>query len=107
MFTIPPLASVGLTEEQAKIKGLEFDVISGSTDGWYTSKRLKMKNTGFKVLVDKKSGMIQGAHICAPHTEETINIFAYAIKNKVKARDLKTMVYAYPTSASDIAYMVG
>ena len=60
MFTIPPLASVGLTEEQAKIKGLEFDVISGSTDGWYTSKRLKMKNTGFKVLVDKKSGMIQG-----------------------------------------------
>ena len=39
-FTIPPLASVGLTEEQVASKGLHFRVNKSETSGWYSSNRL-------------------------------------------------------------------
>ena len=34
------------------------------------------------------------------------NLFALAIRSGLRASDLKDMVYTYPTSASDISYMV-
>ncbi|MFN2517157.1 MAG: hypothetical protein ABR556_13190 [Pyrinomonadaceae bacterium] len=40
------------------------------------------------------------------HADEVINIFALAIRFGLKAEDLKTMIYSYPTSASDLSYMV-
>ncbi len=41
----------------------------------------------------------------AAHTE-VINIFALAIRKGLTAEDLKTTMFAYPTGASDINYMV-
>jgi len=41
-----------------------------------------------------------------PHAEEVINLFALAIRTGLRATDLKQMVYAYPTSASDVSYMM-
>ena len=46
------------------------------------------------------------AHLLGLHAEETINLFALVIRAGLRATDLKQMVYAYPTSASDIGYMV-
>ena len=47
-FTIPPLSSVGLTEEQAKERaekgGLEYSVKMSETSGWYTSRRIETFN---------------------------------------------------------------
>ena len=40
------------------------------------------------------------------HAEEVINLFALAIRAGLSASDLKNMVYAYPTSASDVGYML-
>jgi glutathione reductase (NADPH) len=40
------------------------------------------------------------------HAEEVINIFGLAIRFGLTASNLKDMVYAYPTSASDIGYLV-
>ena len=39
VFTIPPLASVGLQENAAKAQGLKFKVNHGDTSGWYSSRR--------------------------------------------------------------------
>ena len=38
--------------------------------------------------------------------KKIVNVFALAIRAGLSARDLKDMVYAYPTSASDIGYML-
>ena len=65
-----------------------------------------MKYSGFKVLVEEDSDRILGAHMLGPHAEETINIFAMAVRARFRAADLRTMPYAYPSSASDISYMV-
>ena len=47
-----------------------------------------------------------GAHLIGPHVDEVIDIFALAIRNGLTAEDLKTTLFAYPTGASDISYMV-
>ena len=106
VFTIPPLASVGLREEEARKQSLKFRVKYEETSDWYSSRRVGLKHSGFKVLVEERSDQILGAHLLGHNAEETINIFALAIRHGIKAEDLKKMVYAYPTSASDIGHMI-
>lgn len=106
VFTVPPLGSVGLGESEAKDQGLKFKVKHEDTSGWYSSRRVNLKYSGLKVLVEEDSNRILGAHLLGEHAEEVINIFALAIRSGLKADVLRTMVYAYPTSASDVSYMV-
>ncbi len=106
VFTIPPLASVGLHEEKARAEGLTFRVKREDTSGWYSSRRVGMTHSGFKVLVEEGSDRILGAHLLGPHAEEVINLFGLAIRLGLRAADLKRMPYAYPSSCSDVSYMV-
>ena len=106
VFTTPPLARVGLLEETARAQGLRFTTHHEDTSSWYSSRRVALLHTGYKVLVEEGTDRILGAHLLGLHAEEVINLFALAIRAGLRASDLKTMVYAYPTSASDISYMV-
>ncbi len=106
VFTTPPLAHVGLLEEAAHAQGLLFKTHHESTTDWYSSRRVALPYTGFKVLVEEDTDRILGAHLLGLHAEEVINLFALAIRIGMRAKDLKEMVYAYPTSASDVSYMV-
>jgi glutathione reductase (NADPH) len=106
VFTTPPLARVGLSEEAARAQGLHFRTHREDTSGWYSSRRVALPHTGSKVLVEDGTDRLLGAHLLGLHAEEVINLFALAIRAGLRASDLKTMVYAYPTSASDIGYML-
>jgi glutathione reductase (NADPH) len=105
-FTIPPIASVGLSEQRAHEDGLKFRVQHQKTSGWYTARRLAETTYGFKVLVEEGTDRILGAHLIGPHVDEVINIFALAIRKGLTADDLKSTMFAYPSGASDIGYMV-
>ncbi len=98
VFTTPPLVRVGLLEEAARAQGLRFTTHHEDTSSWYSTLR--------KTLVEEGTDRILGAHLLGPHAEEVINLFALAIRVGLRASDLKQMVYAYPTSASDVSYMV-
>jgi glutathione reductase (NADPH) len=106
VFTVPPLAAVGLQEAAARAQGLRFTTNYQQTGSWYTSRRVGLRHTGFKVLVEEDSGRILGAHLLGEHAEEVINLFALAIRFGLPAADLRHMVYTYPTSSSDVIYMV-
>jgi glutathione reductase (NADPH) len=106
VFTIPPLAAVGLQEEDAKNQGLKFKTNYDDTSNWYSSRRINLKHSAFKVLFEEKSGRILGAHLLGAHAEETINLFGLAMRARLKADDLRAMIYAYPTHASDVAHML-
>jgi glutathione reductase (NADPH) len=106
VFTTPPLARVGLDEATARAQGLHFRTHHEDTSGWYSSRRVGLTRTGFKTLVEDGTERVLGAHLLGPHAEETINIFAVAIRKGLSANDLKDMVFAYPTGASDIGYML-
>ncbi|MCJ8163218.1 NAD(P)/FAD-dependent oxidoreductase [Pontibacter sp. E15-1] len=106
VFTIPALASVGLTEEQAIAQDLNFKVSTGDATKWYNGRRTQAKAYAYKVLTDKENNTIIGAHLVGPHAEETINLFALAMKGGMQARDIQSFPFSYPTMGSDVAYMV-
>jgi glutathione reductase (NADPH) len=106
VFTTPPLARVGLTEEGAHAEGLRFATHQGDTSDWYTSRRVGLRRSGFKTLVEEGTGRILGAHLLGQQAEEVINLFGLAIRTGIPASDLKHTVFAYPTSASDLSSML-
>lgn len=106
VFTLPPLASVGLHERAARDRGLRFKTGYEQTASWYSSRRIAEDASGFKVLVEEGSGRILGAHLLGPHADEVINLFAMAMRAGIPAADVKTMIFSYPTNASDITYML-
>lgn len=106
VFTLPTMASVGLTEEEASKRDLQFNVKKNSVPSWFTAKRINEKTYAFKTLIEKETGKILGAHIIGPHAEEVINLFAMAIKAGFTSKDIKTMILTYPSASSDIVYMV-
>lgn len=105
-FTVPPIAAVGLTEAEARKQGLQFRTNYQRVPGWYTAVRVAEPVYGFKTLVEEKTGRILGAHLVGPHVDEVVNLFALAIRKGLTAEDLKSMIFAYPTGASDIASMI-
>ncbi len=105
-FTVPPIAAVGLTEADAHAKGLRFRVNSASVPKWFTARRLNEAVYGYKVLIEEDTGLILGAHLVGPSADEVINLFALAIRNGLKTEALRNTMFAYPTAASDIGYML-
>jgi glutathione reductase (NADPH) len=104
VFTIPPLARVGLDEDEARRRELRFSVRFQDTSGWNSSRRVGERHSAFKVLVEDGTDRIVGAHLLGPHADETINLFALAMRAGIPAGQLRRMLWAYPTHSSDIAY---
>ncbi|KUO49213.1 MAG: pyridine nucleotide-disulfide oxidoreductase [Sphingomonadales bacterium BRH_c42] len=105
-FTIPPIASVGLSEDEAISAGLKFKRNSERASNWYTARRVAESVYGFKVLVEDETNLILGAHLVGPHVDEVINVFGLAMRHRLTIDDLESTMFAYPTGASDIGYML-
>jgi glutathione reductase (NADPH) len=107
VFTIPPLASVGWTEAEARSQGLDVSVKhTPDITGWYSYERLRAEAAGFKVLIDEDTDRLLGAHMLGEHAEEVINLFAMALRHGLTASALRHGIYAYPTHASDLPHML-
>ena len=106
VFTLPLVATVGLSEAAAREKGLKFDVKFEKTVGWYSSMRVGAVRAAYKVLVEQETGVILGAHLIGPGAEEQINLFAMAMGAGLTANKIKGIIFAYPSYASDIGSMV-
>src|SRR5713101_5072787 len=105
-YTLPPVAFVGLLEAAAKEKGLKFRVNHQDTSEWYSTRRLGAKYSAYKELVEDETERILGAHLIGPHAEEQINLFTLAIQCGIRSSDIEKTLFAYPTGASDLSYMV-
>lgn len=106
VFTLPPLAAAGLGEADARAAGLKFRVNHQDTSGWFHTRRVGETASGCKVLIEDGTDRILGAHLLGPHAEEVINLFAVAIRLRIPARELKDVLFAYPTSGSDVRFML-
>ncbi len=106
VFTLPQVASVGLSEAAARDRGLAFDTHFEKTARWYSSLRVGARHSAYKVLVEKETGVILGAHLIGPGAEEQINLFAMAMGAGLTANKIKGIIFAYPSYASDISSMV-
>jgi glutathione reductase (NADPH) len=105
-FTLPPIAAVGMREAEARASGRRFRLKCERTSGWYTARRVAEPVYGYKTIVEEGTDLILGAHLVGPHVDEVINLFGLAIRQDLKATDLKHAIFAYPTGASDIGSML-
>jgi len=96
IFTYPEIASIGLTEKEAKARGeikigrFPFRsnpkaVISGETEGL------------IKVVVDRKTDKILGVHIIGHEASTLISIVSSLMKQDVKAGEFSKIIQAHPT----------
>ena len=97
-FTDPEVGSVGLTEAQARDAGLTVRVGSSQTSssarGWIH----KSGNEGLvKLIEDAGRGVLVGATAVGPHGGEVLGALAVAVHARVPVRELRQMIYAYPT----------
>lgn len=103
VFTIPVLASVGISVSKDSDK---YKVIFQDRSNWYTTRKAGMEFAASKVIIDEANDRIMGAHILGPNAEEAINIFAAVMRLRLKASDIKRLIFTYPTTCSDIPYML-
>ncbi|HET7570848.1 MAG TPA: NAD(P)/FAD-dependent oxidoreductase [Gammaproteobacteria bacterium] len=106
VFTIPPLAAVGLTEQQAKEQGVDYECRYSDMSSWYLVRRVGETHAAAKVLIDKRSGRILGAHLLGPECEQMINFFGIAIRQGWTGGELKDIVGAYPSTASYVGSLM-
>jgi dihydrolipoamide dehydrogenase len=99
----PEVASIGLTEDQAKERKLDYQVgrFPFSANG---RARTAGETEGFvKIVRDKKYGEILGAHVVGSHASEIIHELAVARENEYTVEEVDLAIHAHPTLSEAIA----
>jgi len=97
VFTIPEVASVGLTEKQAHDQGLAITSVKINFSAQNFRAIASNKTDGFVKVVVLEDGSIVGATIVGASASDLISEFALAIKNKMTAEEMSDMVYIHPS----------
>jgi len=102
IFTFPEVANVGLTEPQARAKGLE-----ARSDSFPFRALGKPQAMGeivgqVKIVSDNKNGKVLGVHIAGPHATDLIAEGTLAIHMGATVKDLAHTIHAHPTLAEAI-----
>lgn len=106
VFTIPPLAAVGMREADAAEQQMEVDCRYSDMSGWYPTRRIGETHAAAKILLEKHTGRVLGAHLFGPQSDEMINFFGIAIRRGWRGEDLREIVAAYPSAASYFASLL-
>lgn len=102
VHTVPPLASIGITEAEAKKSGMDVTVTESDMTQWFSGKSYAETVAYAKVIINKETDQFVGVHLVGHKGEEIINLFSLAMKFKLTATQVKQANYAYPTFSSDI-----
>ncbi|MCH8197496.1 MAG: mercury(II) reductase [Proteobacteria bacterium] len=102
VFTDPQVASVGLTEAAARDQGL--DVRTSVLPLEYVPRALVARDTRglIKLVAERASGRLLGAHILAPEGADSIQTAALAIKHGMTVRDLAETIFPYLTTVEGL-----
>jgi glutathione reductase (NADPH) len=106
VFTVPELVRVGLLEEEARSSGVDVEVRYSDTASWYSNYRVGEHTAAAKILVDRATDLIVGAHLLGPGYGELINFLALAMKLRLTTRQLESVTTTYPSVASDLRSML-
>jgi mercuric reductase len=102
IFTDPQIATVGLTEENAKHQGYEVKVKILPLE--YVPRALAARDVRglIKMVVDNRSGTILGVHVLAAEAGEVIQTATMAVKFGLKVSDLTETLFPYLTQVEGL-----
>jgi dihydrolipoamide dehydrogenase len=97
IYTYPEVASVGLTEEECKAKGIAYNAGSFPFMANGRARALGFTEGQVKILADQKTDRIIGAHIVGPRASEILGEIVIAMEFGGSAEDLARSFHAHPT----------
>ena len=93
----PEVASIGLTEAQAKEKGLEFTIGKFPFSANSRARCLGETEGLVKLIADARTDRILGVHIFGPRASELIGEMVLAMEYAASAEDVARTCHAHPT----------
>ena len=102
VYTSPEIAAVGKTEEELKEAGIEYRKGSFPFAANGRARAIGHTEGMVKILADKKTDRILGAHILGPHAGDLIAEVAVAIEFCASSEDLARCTHAHPTLAEAV-----
>ncbi|WP_042224340.1 dihydrolipoyl dehydrogenase family protein [Oceanobacillus manasiensis] len=106
VFSEPKMASAGLSEIEAHEANYNVEINHQDITDWFTYSHTNDGPASVKIIVDKNTDLILGAHMIGGKADELINYFAMAIQLNIPVSKLKSVIYAFPTGVSDIPSML-
>jgi pyruvate/2-oxoglutarate dehydrogenase complex dihydrolipoamide dehydrogenase (E3) component len=101
LFVTPPLATVGITETEARAQGLNVKVARQNVADILAMPRaytVEETRGVMKFIIDADTDFVLGAALHSIDAQEIINTVALAIRHNVTATELRNSIYTHPSS---------
>ena len=105
VFSHPPLASVGMTEGQARNKLGSVKTYSSDFRAMKNVLAGRNERSLYKIVVDGATDEIVGIHMIGPDSPEILQAAAIAVKAKLKKSDFDATIALHPTMAEELVLM--
>ena len=110
LFMTPPLATVGLTERQARDAGHRLEIASEPVADIIAMPRayaVQETRGMMKFVIDADTDLILGAALLSIDAQEVINTVALAMRHGITATELRDSVYTHPSTTEALNEVLG
>ncbi len=102
VYSMPEVASVGLSVEEAENKGFETK-INRLHFAAIARAQTQAETDGFiKLIADKKTDMVLGAHIIGYYASEIVGLISVSIKGGLTVKEIAATIQAHPTFSEGV-----
>ncbi|MBD3588043.1 FAD-dependent oxidoreductase [Bacteroides sp. GM023] len=102
VFIDPPLAHIGITEEEALKKGYSFKVSRLPATSVVRSRTMQQTDGMLKAIINNHNGKIMGCTLFCADASEIINIVAMAMKTGQDATFLRDFIFTHPSMSEGL-----
>lgn len=102
IYTMPEVAWVGLSEEQAKAQGIEVKTGVGPFAANGRAKAMEQAGGSIKVIADAKTDRIVGVHMCGPYVSELLAEAVLALEFAATCEDIALTMHGHPTLSENL-----
>lgn len=97
IFTSPPVASIGMTEDEARKKGVAFGTTKVPFTHNGTTILLGEEKGYAKILYEKQTGRLIGFHMVGVHADDIVHELAIAMRANMTIHELADVIQVHPT----------
>ncbi|MBO6809339.1 MULTISPECIES: glutathione-disulfide reductase [Thalassospira] len=105
VFSQPPVGTVGLSEEEARAKGLDVAIYKSTFKPMRHTLSGRDEKTLMKLIVDKTTDVVLGAHMVGPDAAEIIQGIGIAVRMGATKAQFDQTVAVHPSAAEEFVTM--
>lgn len=106
VFSATKLAQVGISLDTAQADPTRYAIKHNDVTHWYTYNRMQERHAEVTTIIDQQTDQLAGAVVLSASADELINYITLLMNAKVTATKAKAAIYAYPSVASDLTYLI-